>query len=87
MNELRLYNTSELEEEIERRKRAEKIKPKPVQLKNPDWDKVLDRCMWYIDHCHIHGCEPKDAEYWIYSATITAVYGDEIWHWINDKVR
>jgi hypothetical protein len=84
---LEQYNTEELQSELERREKEKKERSKPVPLSNPKWDKILESCEWYIDKCYLLGYEPKDGTYWIYSAAVTAIYGDEVWDWLTDKVR
>lgn len=87
MGDLEQYSAEDLQAELERREKAERERAKPKPLDNPDWASVLKECQWYIDECHAHGYEPKDSRHYIYASTIAAIYGPDVWDWINDKVR
>jgi hypothetical protein len=59
----------------------EEISPQP--LKEPDFTKLKDQVMEYFEGLK-RGETPKDAQHYIYEAAVEAVYGEEIWDFINE---
>ena len=84
--DLRQCDIEDLIAELERREkeREEKERPKPVA--NPDWSHVQQLCEENIEHLAAHGYEPKDMDHYIYEAAIEAVFGKNVWVWINERL-
>ena len=43
-------------------------------------------CVGYIDLLDMDEYEPKNYQHYIYEAAIEAVYGPDVWKWINKKI-
>jgi hypothetical protein len=79
------FTKEDLEKELKRR---EEQKNKPFPLTD------LETC-WELDFsqvkkaCEVHiqeiadGKVDTDAEHWIYEAAMEAVYGKDVWDWVN----
>lgn len=83
---IKSVTTDELEKELERRKKKLLIPPK--QDDNPDFLPLIELCTKYVDFVasdDFH--DDNDWEYYIYEATMEALYGKAFWSFINSKTR
>ena len=87
MNELEAFDTERIEAELERRKREKELRDKPQQLPNPDWSTVQAWCQEYIDDLYQHGYVHSDSDHYIFEAAMAAVFGNDVWKWINARMR
>jgi len=78
------YTREQLEEEIERREQANRLANKPKELAEKDWSSVINSCNEQIDHLMKEGRGVKDICCWVYEAAMIAVFGENIWDWINE---
>lgn len=86
MNDLEIYDTEELERELERRKEAEKqAMSKPWPLGNPNFQDTSLLCQQYIDYLYDRGWVDANLKQYIFEAAIEAVFGDDVWSWINSR--
>lgn len=61
---------------------------KPTALPNPDFAELLEQCQKYIDFmASDEYYSDNDYAHYIYEATIEAVYGPDVWKWINTQVN
>jgi hypothetical protein len=72
-----------LEKEIERR-RNESI---PVPVSNPDWSDLIRYCNGHINLLAQKGYAWDDSEHRIYGAALKAVFGPNVFDWINQILR
>jgi len=73
-------STEELEEEVEKRKRD--AIPKPLSVIGLT---ALTRiCNEYINGL-AGGYQIKDGEHYIFETAIEAVYGKDVWDWVNSQ--
>lgn len=77
MEDLRHYDTEQLEAELERRKRG--CGELPAPLPRPNWSRVERMCHGYIHALHTEGRVHNDSDHYIYEAAMEAVYGREVW--------
>lgn len=82
---MKLENISdkELEDEINRRKKANDIPP-PV-IENPDFSRVSKSVIDYITALANDEYDDEDFKQWIYEAALEAMYGGQIWSWKNKR--
>lgn len=79
---LKAFSTDELRGMLEE-KEGERIHP-PSPLDEPDYSKLRDLAVSIIDEMvsgEYH--EDNDNDHWAYEAMMVAVYGPEIWKWIE----
>ncbi len=75
----------DLKKELERRKGEV-----PSQVQNPDFTEVVRECARYVQVV----AEPEtddspcvdDIEHAIFEEAISAVYGEDVWNWINERL-
>lgn len=83
------FSTEELRKEIEKRGyEQEKIESMPKPLENPDFSFLSEQCKAHIlEMTSIDYCEDNcsDNAHYIYEAAMQAVYGKDIWTWINKQ--
>lgn len=88
-NDLRFFSNSDLEYEIARREReAQLIKDSvPNMLIPMDFVPVINTCQECIEHIAKHRRDLKDSEHWVYESAMEAVYGHDIWKYINEAIE
>jgi hypothetical protein len=79
---IRQFSNGELEKELERRKR-EKAMPLPID--NPDFGDLIGVCKQYIREIAEYGRADEDYDHYIYEAALAAIYGKDVWRFINGK--
>lgn len=52
-----------------------------------DLSKVKEVCEEAMERLELSGDEPKDIENYVYEAIMEALYGPDVWEWINDKLE
>lgn len=67
-----------LEKEVERRE----LQARPKPISDPDFTKLINACVEFIDDL---AAKRSDTEHWIFEAAMVAVFGEEVWEWINSK--
>ena len=79
------FTTEQLEEELEKRNKIklETEKTKPVQ--NPNIYQLIEVCQRRINEIGDEVDDP-DTKHYVYEAAMTAVFGDGVWKYINDKI-
>lgn len=75
------YSNEELNAEIERRKQIKRKAPEP--LENLVWQPLLNVCRDYLHELETLGFADDDYPHYIFEAAITAIYGADIWTYIN----
>ncbi len=75
------FNIEELEAEIKRQKRA-KV---PSAIKNPVMtEKLISGCKEYVELI-AQKRSAHESEHWIFEAAVEAVFGENVWKWINSN--
>lgn len=55
-------------------------KPKP--LEQPNYKELEELCEYHLKHLN----DDDDSEHYIYEAAIEAIYGEDVWDYINSKI-
>ncbi|MEK6881970.1 MAG: hypothetical protein AABY22_20295 [Nanoarchaeota archaeon] len=56
--------------------------PKPVAIKN--WEPLIELCEDYIRQLEEEKYVDEDTEHYIFEVAMEAVFGKEVWKWINN---
>ena len=84
---LSLYADRELAIELERRKKIKEEGEKPGPLFSPDFGPLRADVIAHIGDIAMKGAGADDnRERYIYEAAVAAVYGSDVWKWINKKL-
>lgn len=73
------YSMDELQGEIDRRRMIQK---KPVPVNNSNYTELRQLCLDYIDQVSRLAVD-DDLEHHVFEAALEAVYGEDIWGYIN----
>ena len=87
MDELKCFDTEQLEAELKRHKEEEKGRNKPQPVANPDWSTVQRYCQEQVDTIFQGKYVDSDSDHYIYEAAMEAVFGRNVWSWINARMR
>ena len=87
MNDLECFDTEQLEAELKRRKEEEERQNKPHPVTDPDWSAVQQCCEDYIAGLFAKGYVYGDAKQYIFEAAMEAVFGKNVWYWVNARMR
>ena len=82
--DIRRYKETELKAELDRRKKRRDLMPQP--LENVDFKKVKALCIAYIEAVEKNRCVKESEKQSIITASMEAVYGKEVWKWINESL-
>lgn len=74
---------SKICEEIKKLKKKWENLPKVVS--EPDLTELVEVCNEYIDSIKETGRHNKDGEHWIFEESLKAIYGDNIFDWVNEN--
>lgn len=85
MGDVKLGNISDsdLEEELERRRREKNAPPKPVD--NPDFTGLRQMVISSINQCVEDQCEDGSMRVFIYEKAMEVVYGNKFFEWRNKQ--
>lgn len=82
------YTDEQLQQELAERKRQKDEAEKPRQLETVDLMHLRKSCQAQIDCIAVHGdYDDNDADHYIYEAAMTAIFGKDVFKWINQKLR
>ena len=85
MTDLQCYDEEALRAELERREREKKARAIPQPLASPDWARVTEYCHSYVDQKAKQGWVNDDLKQYIFEAALEAVFGKNVWPWINAR--
>ncbi|MEE9365562.1 MAG: hypothetical protein V3W44_02650 [Dehalococcoidales bacterium] len=80
---LNQFTDEHLELELKRRE-TQRV---PRQLEELDLDNLRHVCQHHIDCVAKNGRAPLDGETYVCEAAMIAVFGKDVWDWINSKLR
>lgn len=83
--DIREIPEGELEAELARRKKEKEAGQVPQPLMHPNWSDTTQQCIGYIQAIAVDGYVDEDLEHYIFEAAINAVYGEDVWKWVNKK--
>ena len=76
--------TEELVTELARRNKVVAKMPKP--LVEPNFEKLIELCNDTLKQISDGDSTDNDYEYYIYEEAMQAIYGVDIFDWINDQI-
>ena len=79
---LEKFSDIELEQELLRRK---KLAGRPELLEEFDLSALKEVCQEYIELVATDKDQDSDIRHYIFERTITTLYGEEAWTWINKQ--
>lgn len=81
------FSDQELEEELDKRlkEREENVKPKILPVEDRDYSELIKLCQQHIDALK-DGEYDSDCKVFIYEAAMVALFGDDVFTWINDEL-
>ena len=85
MKNIEEYSEDELYNELERRRKIEKVKVQaetPKVKDNPELTDLIQVCQEYVDGC-INNNLDEDQEHWIFEEAMKAIFGDKIFQFTN----
>lgn len=59
----------------------------PVPIENPDFSSLIETCKSVMLGIEKNGCMDDDDDHYVYEAAMMAIYGKDVWVYINKKVR
>lgn len=83
MSDIKSIPTPILEAELVRRKEASDTKPIPKHPFEVGWKLLYQICANDIDEHERGESEDSDTPHYIYKAAMEAIYGKDVWEWIN----
>jgi hypothetical protein len=81
------FTDSELEQELELRKRRLEYISIPLMKLNIDFTDLKNICQEYITTLSKAGYADEDLKHYIFEAAIEACFGEDVWKWINSRQR
>jgi hypothetical protein len=83
---LREHSIEEMEAEIERRRRKEELESRPKLRESPDFSKLITECSSVLDQIAEDHYMDEDSKEYIYEAAMAAIFGPDVWKWINARL-
>jgi hypothetical protein len=80
------FSDGELEAEVKRREKIRNAPPAPLPNDEVDWEPVANLALDYINIIE-RNARAGDIKQYIFEAVITAVYGNDVWEWINKRLQ
>ena len=76
---------AELKAELKHLEEKKREEEKPIAIETPDFSSVIVMCQGYVDRLHIDGYVSEDLESYIFEAVMDAMFGKNIFEWINRR--
>jgi hypothetical protein len=73
-----------LQAELDKRLETERREAIPKPLPNPDFSNLVASCKEHVGGFAEKGYANKDDEYFIYEYAMKAIFGEDVFAWIND---
>ncbi len=83
-NVLDQFSDGELEAEVTRREKIRSAPPIPLGL--TDWEPVANLALDYINILK-RGERVGDYEHFIFESVMVAIYGKDVWEWVNKRLK
>lgn len=84
MSSLSDYSDEDLQQELNDRKQRKQDVPQP--LETPNYSDVYAFAVEYITELSEDGREPTDFQHGMYETIMEAVYGKDVWDYINETL-
>jgi len=79
------FTDEQLQKELERRQKIKDESEKPQQHESINIGSLRKICQFYIDDVHKDGYADYDYVHYIFEVAMGAVFGEDVWQWINAK--
>lgn len=86
MKDIEQFSNAELLAELKRREYQAIDQAKPKAVADPDLSDLRQTCQAYIDAVAMRDYVDEDLPHWIFEAAMKAIYGKDVFNWIN-RVR
>jgi len=85
---LGFFSNNELKAELKRREDLERLAAIPKPIENPNFSELVTQCNTYITELSesIFPIESGDHIQYIFEEAMKAVYGKNVFEWINEKL-
>jgi len=80
------YTDEELKKELIHRK-MKRILDKPKVKKDIDFTPLIKLCESIINQIEEHEVDDDDNAQYAYETTMSCIYGNNVWDWINSIIR
>ena len=80
------YTSDDLVKELKKREEEEIEETRPQPLDVQDFSQVRKACEVHIQEL-IDGKVDSDIDHYIYETAMEAIYGKDIWNWVNSKLK
>jgi len=79
------FTDEQLQKELERRQKIKDESEKPQQHESINIGPLRKICQSYIDDVQKDGYADDDYVHYIFEVAMGAVFGEDVWQWINAK--
>jgi hypothetical protein len=79
------FTSDQLQNEITRRLKAKIEAGKPQRIENPNFKVLIEMCQSYLDQVTDLGFVDEDVKEYIFEGAMCAVFGDDVWSFINSR--
>jgi hypothetical protein len=80
------FSDGELEAEVTRREKIRSAPPNPRPDEEIDWERVKNSALEYIQLVN-ENKRVDNSEHFIFESVVMAVYGKDVWEWINKRLQ
>jgi len=80
------FSDGELEAEVKRREKIRNAPPEPLSDEEINWNIVREAAVEYIQLVD-ENKRVDQSEHFIFEGVIMAVYGKDVWNWVNERLR
>ena len=80
------YSDDTLQKELNRRKENQDLNDKPVANEEIPTEEIKTLCLKHIDEIE-NGEIDRGTEHYIYEAAMEAVFGKDVWQWVNRNLK
>ena len=81
------FTKEELEAELRRRNKNQRDADKPQQIDDPSLTNLRSMCQKYIDHISERDPIDDDLKHYIFEAALEALFGADVWDFVNSRAR
>lgn len=79
------FDDQELMEEVKRREKIRNTPPEPRLDEEIDWNRVKNSALEYVKLVD-ENKRVDQSEHFIFESVVMAVYGEDVWEWINERL-
>ncbi len=80
------FTDEQLEDELKDRQKLREERDKPSPVESPDWSVLVRLCKEYIDVLSHWEMPDDDFDHLVFECAMGCIYGQDVWHWVNDRL-